>query len=185
MTDNKEIPEAKSLRWVCNQIPDNLGDSNEERMLKAIKEYCKRGADKIEELANHRKQSDTIKEFTNKICLIECEMFQKAHEVQNSCNAKLNENKEDGIIRNRIWGEYRECDGKMIALQDLMTKIEDLAREYEIHERLLNMKPILPEARLYDCIRFIYGGCFAKIIGDIDKAKPCEVEECFKKEDKE
>lgn len=54
MANNKEIPEAKSLRWVCNQIPDNLGDSNEERMLKAIKEYCKRGADKIEELAKDK-----------------------------------------------------------------------------------------------------------------------------------
>ena len=59
MTDKKEIPEAKSLRWVCNQIPDNLGDSNEERMLKAIKEYCKRGADKIEELAKDKEKPIT------------------------------------------------------------------------------------------------------------------------------
>lgn len=131
----KEIAEAKSLRWVCNQIPDNLGDSNEERMLKAIKEYCRRGADKIEELAKgDLRQSDTIKEFTKKINLIGCEMFQKAHDVQNSCNAKLNENKEDELIRERIWGEYRECDGKMIALQDFMTKIEELAKEYDVKQ---------------------------------------------------
>lgn len=62
----KEIPEAKSLRWICNQIPDNLGNSNEERMLKAIREYCKRGADKIEELAKND-ASNVVKSFIDKV----------------------------------------------------------------------------------------------------------------------
>lgn len=46
-----EPAEAKKLRWLCNQITDELGDSNEERMLKCIKQYCKIGADKISKLA--------------------------------------------------------------------------------------------------------------------------------------
>ena len=41
---------AKSLLWVCNQIPDDLGDSNEDRMLKCIKLYCKQGAKEIKTL---------------------------------------------------------------------------------------------------------------------------------------
>lgn len=50
--------ETKSLRWVCNQIPDDLGDSIEEKMLKCIKHYCNSGAYKITELA---KQNEEIK----------------------------------------------------------------------------------------------------------------------------
>lgn len=46
-----ELPEEKKLRWICNQIVDELGDSNEEKMLKCIKLYCKIGADKISKLA--------------------------------------------------------------------------------------------------------------------------------------
>lgn len=34
----------------------------------------------------------------------------------------------------RVWGEKRECDGKMIALQDLMTRIDELAKEYSSEE---------------------------------------------------
>ena len=50
---------AKSLLWVCNQIPDGLGDSNEERMLKCIKLYCKQGAETIDEL---EKEIERLKE---------------------------------------------------------------------------------------------------------------------------
>ena len=41
---------AKSLRWIVNQIPDGMGDSEEEKMLKCIKLYCQNGAATIEML---------------------------------------------------------------------------------------------------------------------------------------
>ena len=40
----------KSLKWVSNQIPDNLGDSNEEKMLTAIKRYADAGLCVMNEL---------------------------------------------------------------------------------------------------------------------------------------
>lgn len=43
---------AKSLRWIVNQIPDDMGDSEEEKMLKCIKLYCQNGATAIELLLN-------------------------------------------------------------------------------------------------------------------------------------
>ena len=42
-----------SLRWLSNQVPNNLSDSNEDRMLKCIKKYSLDGANTIEELRNY------------------------------------------------------------------------------------------------------------------------------------
>ncbi len=42
-----------SLRWLSNQVPNNLSDSNENRMLKCIKKYSLDGANTIEELRNY------------------------------------------------------------------------------------------------------------------------------------
>lgn len=57
---------SKSLRWICNQIPDNLGDSNEERMLKCIKLYCQQGAETIEEFEK-RIENGTLVELPCKV----------------------------------------------------------------------------------------------------------------------
>lgn len=43
---------SKSLKWVCNQIPENLGDSEEEKMLKAIKLYAESGYHVIKEMVH-------------------------------------------------------------------------------------------------------------------------------------
>lgn len=43
LTDEAVNATVKSLKWVCNQIPNDLGDSNEERMLKCIRLYCEQG----------------------------------------------------------------------------------------------------------------------------------------------
>ena len=53
MKDKKEIPEAKSLRWLANQFPfiENPKDDID-RMANAINAYCTAGANKIEELAD-------------------------------------------------------------------------------------------------------------------------------------
>lgn len=51
MTNEQILQAEKSLRWVVNQIPDNLGNSNEERMLKCIRLYCNNGAEVISQLS--------------------------------------------------------------------------------------------------------------------------------------
>lgn len=73
------------------------------------------------------KQSDVISEFVKKINLIECEMFHKTHDIRKSCEAELDK---DNWQDERIWGDKRACDGKMIALQNLMVKIKSIAAEY-------------------------------------------------------
>lgn len=45
----------KSLRWISNMIPDNLGNSKEDRMLKNIKFHCTDGANLIEALCKEIK----------------------------------------------------------------------------------------------------------------------------------
>ncbi len=50
------IATVKSLNWVCNQIPNDLGDSNEERMLKCIRRYCEQGILVIELLNSLNQQ---------------------------------------------------------------------------------------------------------------------------------
>lgn len=47
MTDEEIEKAVKSLKWVANQIPRNLGDSNDEKMLSCIKLYCENGAEAI------------------------------------------------------------------------------------------------------------------------------------------
>lgn len=73
--------------------------------------------------AGYRKANDVIDEFVERINLIECEMFHRAHDVRNSCEYKI----DNGNTDDRVWGDKRACDGKMVALQDFMTKIEKLA----------------------------------------------------------
>lgn len=43
---------AKQLQWIANQIPDDLGDEPEEKMLKTIKYYCINASAILEELSN-------------------------------------------------------------------------------------------------------------------------------------
>ena len=53
---SKIMATVKSLKWICNQIPNDLGDSNEERMLKCIRLYCERGISVIELLYSVNQQ---------------------------------------------------------------------------------------------------------------------------------
>lgn len=46
-----EIPEAKSLRWLCNQFPITIPPQDDgDKICNAIHVYCEAGAKKIEEL---------------------------------------------------------------------------------------------------------------------------------------
>lgn len=86
-----ENPAAKSLLWVCNQIPDDLGDSNEERMLKCIKLYCKQGAEKIDE------QEKKIEEKHKRIMELEQDIIYADENVFfRECNVTLKENEIKG-----------------------------------------------------------------------------------------
>ena len=80
--------------------------------------------------AGYRKASDVIDEFVERVNLIECEMFHKAHDSRNYYEYEIN----NGNTEDFVWGGKRECDGKMIALQDFMTKIEKLAAEARLAE---------------------------------------------------
>lgn len=79
--------------------------------------------------AGYRKASEVIDEFVEKINLVECEMFHKAHDIRNSSEEKLDRcNWKDDLQ----WGEYKKQEGKMIALQDFMTKIKRIAAKYGV-----------------------------------------------------
>jgi hypothetical protein len=61
MEEKKLIDEAvnstvKSLKWVCNQIPNDLGNSNEEKMLKCIRLYCEQGIAAIQHLQSENER---------------------------------------------------------------------------------------------------------------------------------
>lgn len=78
----------------------------------------------------YRKQSEVIGEFVEKINLVECEMFHKAHDIRNSSEEKLDRcNWKDDLQ----WGEYKKQEGKMSALQDFMTKIKRIAAQYGVN----------------------------------------------------
>lgn len=78
----------------------------------------------------YRKQSEVIAEFVEKINLVECEMFHKAHDIRNSSEEKLDRcNWKDDLQ----WGEYKKQEGKMSALQDFMTKIKRIAAQYGVN----------------------------------------------------
>lgn len=112
--------------------------------LKQIEEMAQAMSDfKLEDTANcdielsrhliakgYRKQSEVIAEFVEKINLVECEMFHKAHDIRNSSEEKLDRcNWKDDLQ----WGEYKKQEGKMSALQDLMTKIKRIAAQYGVN----------------------------------------------------
>ena len=52
MSNNKEIPEVKSLRWLANMFPYEENATDEATKLSnAIHVYCTAGANKLEEYA--------------------------------------------------------------------------------------------------------------------------------------
>ena len=56
-----EIPEAKSLRWLCNQFPITIPSQDDgDKICNAIHVYCEAVAKKIEEL---QKEVERLKVF--------------------------------------------------------------------------------------------------------------------------
>ena len=64
----KEIPEAKSLRWLANMFPMTKNPKDEiDKMNNCINLYCTAGADKIEKLQNKIEELQSkIDELNNK-----------------------------------------------------------------------------------------------------------------------
>lgn len=59
-----EIPEAKSLRWLCNQFPVTIPAQDDgDRMMNAIHMYCEAGAKKIEELQREVERLKVFEEY--------------------------------------------------------------------------------------------------------------------------
>lgn len=106
ITKEQALARAKSLRWVVNQIPEDLGDSNEERILTCIRLYCKAGAETIEELCQsfqsrcnhcHKEMTPYTKTSGPHIGLYcpYCGKFQKWVSKQELVKMKLSEDNED------------------------------------------------------------------------------------------
>lgn len=59
-----EIPEAKSLRWLCNQFPITIPPQDDrDRMCNAIHTYCEAGVKKIEELQREVERLKVFEEY--------------------------------------------------------------------------------------------------------------------------
>lgn len=62
--DMSEIPEAKSLRWLCNQFPVTIPAQDDvDRMMNAIHMYCEAGAKKIDELQKEVERLKIYEEY--------------------------------------------------------------------------------------------------------------------------
>lgn len=78
LTDEAVNVTVKSLKWVCNQIPDDLGDSNEERMLKCIRLYCEKG------IAVINRQKDEIERLTEELATAKQEFVNEQRYYENA-----------------------------------------------------------------------------------------------------
>lgn len=83
-SEKKKLAE-KYEQW-CNQIDEKLNNCRIKRedAVMVITFLQEEG---------FARQSDTIKAFVDKINLVECEMFHKAHDARDSCEEKLNKAK--------------------------------------------------------------------------------------------
>lgn len=59
-----EIPEAKSLRWLCNQFPITIPPQDDgDKICNAIHVYCEAGAKKIDELQKEVERLKIYEEY--------------------------------------------------------------------------------------------------------------------------
>lgn len=119
----------------CDGFADNRGccfsRSSNNNCIDCKKVFADETNEYAEKLitAGYRKASEVIGEFVEKINLVECEMFHKAHDIRNASEEKLDRCNWKDVLQ---WGEYKKQEGKMIALQDFMTKIKRIAAEYGV-----------------------------------------------------
>lgn len=88
LTQNEIRGAAKSLRWLANQVPDDLGDSNEDRMLKCIKLYSTNAADILEKCAEKETPHSTDG-MLNTMCNVCFQGNAAHHNYCSNCGQKL------------------------------------------------------------------------------------------------
>lgn len=67
-----------------------------------------------------------VNDIIEEINLIECEMFHQAHDRRNHCEERLNAD----WTNEMAWGEKRQYDGEMLALQNLMIEVRRLQDKF-------------------------------------------------------
>ena len=93
LTDEAVNATVKSLKWVCNQIPNDLGNSNEEKMLKCIQLYCEQGIAVIHRLQNEASQWKSKAEHIEEVYNADREHFIKTTTEQKAEIERLTEEK--------------------------------------------------------------------------------------------
>ena len=117
LTDEVVNATVKSLKWVCNQIPNDLGNSNEEKMLKCIQLYCQQGIAVIERL---QKENEELK--SPKFASWKLKFFKAQEEIERLTkeNAELKDKIEKGtlielndkLIGESVYGIQKDTAGK-------------------------------------------------------------------------
>lgn len=124
LTDEAVNATVKSLKWVCNQIPNDLGDSNEEKMLKCIQLYCEQGIALINRLQDENERlTGTVKvlEFADR-----CGRRMRALDMKE--NAELQKRLDDLSTE--------ENDGFLFFSQRM--KLGEICEAYFKEHRILN-----------------------------------------------
>lgn len=144
LTDETVNATVKSLKWVCNQIPNDLGDSNEEKMLKCIQLYCEQGIAVIERLqsenADLKKLVKSLEEL--KATLLEERKVQKAEierlteekgkyqeKWQTSYMNELNLQKQVDELKEQLKSVQSSCQSKNGKIKTLNSEKEALQNE--------------------------------------------------------
>lgn len=133
LTDEAVNATAKSLKWVCNQIPNDLGNSNEEKMLKCIQLYCQQGIAVIERLQSENKELKSPKFASWKLKFFRLkEEFDKElaehEEFAKKAKAEIERLKID-IKNEKNWGKIQTKQ----AVKDTAKEIYDYIKSIEEH----------------------------------------------------
>lgn len=147
LTDEAVNATVKSLKWVCNQIPDDLGDSNEERMLKCIRLYCEKGIavinrqkSEIERLTIAEKQYLSEIERLNKSCgVYHIKLEEQIKETYDYVHKSDKLKKRNAELQKQVdelkANKVIECHGMLKGCDMVKQAVKDTAKEiYEILE---------------------------------------------------
>ena len=135
LTDEAVNATAKSLKWVCNQIPNDLGNSNEEKMLKCIQLYCQQGIAVIERLQDENKQLKS-----NKFASWKLKFFRLKEEFDKELSEHEEFTKKAKAEIERLTEENKQLEEEIDLEVDLQTqrKRQIIAESQEFIDELAN-----------------------------------------------
>ena len=101
--------------------------------------------EKINKVLNGTYEAEVVLDILKIINRIECDMFHNANNnyraARESLNDELRKSEHDSLQEDVYFGDVRFYNGKMVALQDLMTIVKDmLCKKYGIYYRDLEGK---------------------------------------------